>query len=567
MTRWLKAAVQFFDCSSVCLNLLLTSFNTSFALKLVLIIVPHVDLQKDKELEKLQNLLKARCSQVEKLQRNLSEQTETLESFKYQVSSLTDELATLNAKHEQCQQRDDGSRDLEEQIVQLKHSLLREQSNNEAMMHAFQEQERQWEEEKTKILSSLKNGPENTESLIAEENVSLKRRLDDLQRDLNTKEQEHAEILQQKERRASSAANVKLDLETKIRALESQCEELKYKLVQKDEEIFEKDECLKKTDLEVSRLKAKYVAAEEVERELRHHLGEVTQQLEWSKENNSETVQEGHRDEETDQQKLKEALNAANREVRRLPYSSFSIPAKKALYIKNVWCFFISTVEFHNLRVLPLLFSSLLESQVLRKTEFKVSEVPPNGQVNKIVQKRTLVLIFSRETWLGISKLSELLANMNFHWLLLRNQIHPQWDLSCLLNTKSNAFLYIHIPVLSQLSVLRAEKQEQDLERLENERREIVEAAKQFALQQEERFSNKIENLEHKLSAKNDELQEMESVVQQLRHGLKTVQQEKVSETILQLRARLVKVWIMQTAGYNTLRGQYLRVVKANHPI
>ena len=205
--------------------------------------------------------------------------------------------------------------------MQLKHSLLREQSNNEAMMNAFQEQERQWEEEKTKILSSLKNGPENAESLIAEENVSLKRRLDDLQRDLNTKEQEHAEILQQKERRASSAANVKLDLETKIRALESQCEELKYKLVQKDEEIFEKVECLKKTNLEVSRLEAKYVAAEEVERELRHHLGEVTQQLEWSKENNSETVLEGYRDEETDQQKLKEALIAANKEVRKLPYS------------------------------------------------------------------------------------------------------------------------------------------------------------------------------------------------------------------------------------------------------
>jgi len=126
---------------------------------------------------------------------------------------------------------------------------------------------------------------------------------------------------------------------------------------------------------------------------------------------------------------------------------------------------------------------------------------------------------------------------------------------------------YIHIPVLSQLEVLKAEKQEQDLERLENERREIVEAAKQFALQQEERFSNKIDNLEHKLAAKNDELQEMESVVQQLRHGLKTVQQEKVSEAILLLRAQLVKVWIMQSAGYNTLRGQYIRVVKANYPI
>ena len=301
-------------------------------MKLVLIIVTLADLQKDKELEKLQNLLKARCSQVEKLQRNLGEQTEKLDSFKNQVSSLTDELVALKAKHEQCQQKNDGSRDLQEQIVQLNHSLLREQSNNEAMMLAFQEQEKQWEEEKTKILSSLKNSSANAESLIAEENVSLKRRLDELQRDLNTREQEHTEMLQQTEMRASSAASLKLDLQTKLRALESQCEELKYKLVQKGEEIFEKDECLKKTNLEVSRLEAKYVAAEEVERELRHHLGEVTQQLEWSKENKSETVLEEYRDEDTDHQKLKEALNAAKSEVKRLLIPLFFIPRKSSLY-------------------------------------------------------------------------------------------------------------------------------------------------------------------------------------------------------------------------------------------
>lgn len=45
---------------------------------------------------------------------------------------------------------------------------------------------------------------------------------------------------------------------------------------------------------------------------------------------------------------------------------------------------------------------------------------------------------------------------------------------------------------ISQLAVLTAEKQEQDLERLEDQRREIVEAAKQFALQQEERFSKRL---------------------------------------------------------------------------
>ena len=100
---------------------------------------------------------------------------------------------------------------------------------------------------------------------------------------------------------------------------------------------------------------------------------------------------------------------------------------------------------------------------------------------------------------------------------------------------------------------MRAEKQEQDLTRLEDERREIVEAAKQFALQQEERFNNKIENLEHKLAAKNDELQEVESVVQQLRHGLKTVQHEKVSEAILPLRGAAV-VQSVHNGGCNTIR-------------
>ena len=59
-------------------------------------------------------------------------------------------------------------------------------------------------------------------------------------------------------------------------------------------------------------------------------------------------------------------------------------------------------------------------------------------------------------------------------------------------------------------------------------------------MQQEERFNKKIENLEHKLSAKHDELQETESVVQQLRHDLKTVQHEKVSEATLPLQGLVV---------------------------
>ena len=259
---------------------------------LLVTILLLVDLQKDKELEKLQNLLTARCSQVEKLQRNLNDQTEKLESLKNQVSSLSTELATVKTDHEKCQQEDNSSGNLQEQILELEHLLVREKSNSEAMMRAFQEQEEQWEQEKSKILSSAKNVSGNTDSLIAEENTQLKRKLDELQSNLRTKEQEHVEMLQQTEKRASSAANLKQDLQSKIRALESQCEELKYGLKQKDEEIFVKDECIKQRTQEVDNLKAKYAAAEEVERELRHHLGEITQQLEWSKDDKSETVPE-----------------------------------------------------------------------------------------------------------------------------------------------------------------------------------------------------------------------------------------------------------------------------------
>ena len=282
-----------------------------------------IDLQKDKEFEKLQNLLTVRCSQVEKLQRNLSDQTEKLESLKNQISSLSQELNTIKAAHEQCHHKEDGSRKLQEQILELEHSLARERSNSETMMHAFQEQEEQWEAERRKILSSLKNDTENADSLIAEENAYLKRKLDELQRDLSSKEQENAEMMQQKQKKASSAANLKLDLENKIRALEVQCEELKYNVKQKDKEIFVKNESLKQKDLEVSSLEAKYVAAEEVERELRHHLGEVTQQLEWSKDNKSETVSQGNSDIGSDVEKKKQALDAAEKEVINL--SSFCL--------------------------------------------------------------------------------------------------------------------------------------------------------------------------------------------------------------------------------------------------
>ena len=84
---------------------------------------------------------------------------------------------------------------------------------------------------------------------------------------------------------------------------------------------------------------------------------------------------------------------------------------------------------------------------------------------------------------------------------------------------------------LFQLAELRAEKQDKE-KWLEEERVQIVEAAKEFAVQQEQNFVKKIDNLKLKLASKNEEIQEMDSVINQQKHALKTAQQEKVSAAV-----------------------------------
>ena len=89
--------------------------------------------------------------------------------------------------------------------------------------------------------------------------------------------------------------------------------------------------------------------------------------------------------------------------------------------------------------------------------------------------------------------------------------------------------IYLFMISLIQLAVLRAEKQDKE-KWLEEERVQIVEAAKEFAMNQEQTFVKKIDNLGQKLAQKEEDLQEMESVVKQLQYDLKTAQQEKVCD-------------------------------------
>ena len=84
---------------------------------------------------------------------------------------------------------------------------------------------------------------------------------------------------------------------------------------------------------------------------------------------------------------------------------------------------------------------------------------------------------------------------------------------------------------ISQLEMLKTEKQNND-KWLEDQRQQIVEAAREFALQQEQTFTKKIQNLEEKLARKEGDLQEMDAMVQQLRHDLRIAQNEKVSNVL-----------------------------------
>ena len=67
---------------------------------------------------------------------------------------------------------------------------------------------------------------------------------------------------------------------------------------------------------------------------------------------------------------------------------------------------------------------------------------------------------------------------------------------------------------------LEAENKEKDLEK---EKKEIVEAAKEFAIQREKQFAEQIECLQQKLDHKEENIQSLEAELNQLRYSLKVI--------------------------------------------
>ena len=80
--------------------------------------------------------------------------------------------------------------------------------------------------------------------------------------------------------------------------------------------------------------------------------------------------------------------------------------------------------------------------------------------------------------------------------------------------------IYLQFSSLCQLSKLQLESENKEKD-LEKEKNEIVEAAKEFAIQREKQFTEQIESLQQKLYQKEESIQSLETELNQLRYNLK----------------------------------------------
>ena len=79
-----------------------------------------------------------------------------------------------------------------------------------------------------------------------------------------------------------------------------------------------------------------------------------------------------------------------------------------------------------------------------------------------------------------------------------------------------------------QLTALQTASRKRETE-LEEEKAQLVKTAKEFAVERELQFTEKIELLEQNVNQKEERLQDVESEVNQLRHSLQSVQREKAA--------------------------------------
>lgn len=195
-------------------------------------------------MEKLQNLLSARCTQVEKLQRSLNDQTEILASLKERVRSLTTELDSVTTEHKQCERKDNSARNLQEQKVDLGSPSYRkleerlekemkekdELANTVKEMRGILEQEKKCVERKKEELAEMKTllqltDKENEESSKDKETKlveltfayeDLRKNLDNMEKNFEDKCKELRQVKEQLKQTEEGSEEMKEDYDREL---------------------------------------------------------------------------------------------------------------------------------------------------------------------------------------------------------------------------------------------------------------------------------------------------------------------------------------------------------------
>ena len=250
------------------------------------------------EKDTLRREIEGKCEELKNLQSNLDEKSEDFEALKTESIKIARQLDSLAAEHKQCRQNtvsDNKLHDIQQQIMQLEHSLSMEKSSKAAVMAEIEAREQEWEEERRKLTSS-KGDVSLSENSNQSEIAELRKQLEEMRAKVKERDGELKGLIKTKDCYVDKCSNLESRLQEEAKSLERQCEDLKYQIKQKEEESFVFKETVKQKEAEVESLERKYEGAKEIELELRHHLGEVTQQL--------ERVQEGNSDSSDDVQRL-----------------------------------------------------------------------------------------------------------------------------------------------------------------------------------------------------------------------------------------------------------------------
>ncbi|KAK3707105.1 hypothetical protein QZH41_014698, partial [Actinostola sp. cb2023] len=265
--------------------------------------------QRAEEVYKLKYELSTNSKVASDLELKLKDKEEEIEKLNERCNEINKEFESLTRKHELCKEYEPRIESLKQDLHQAQYALEQQKTNAEALMKSFEEREKQLEEEQEKVhrLALKTDEVREVESNVLADLSRAENEVKQLQNTLQLKEKELEAVQMRCDQNASACDEIEMQFKPKMEVLEQRCEEMKYTLKKKEDEIFVLKENVQDDEAKVENLEKKAACSEEIELELRHHLGEVTQELETLRESTaSESVLND--DEKVYREELNDAL-------------------------------------------------------------------------------------------------------------------------------------------------------------------------------------------------------------------------------------------------------------------